>query len=153
MTSLNVRIGDEMHQQVIQHHAKMVDLACESSGGSILKNLGDGFMVAFDDRESLVGFHHAVLAAHGAETFDSDIPAYEIRVGGNFGEAIARDGDFFGSSVALAARISSKAKNSQGCLPQAMLPVLGNYVFYVNGLETVKLKGFPEQHEVVHFYV
>ncbi len=152
-TSLNVRIGDEAHQRVIQHHARLVDLACLESGGMILKNLGDGFMIAFNDRDSLVSFHHALLSAYGAETFDGKISAYEIRVGGNFGQAIARDGDFFGSSVALAARISSKARNSHGCLPQALLPVLGNHVFYVNGIEAVQLKGFPQEHQVVHFYV
>ena len=42
-----------------------------------------------------------------------EVPPYQIRCGGHFGEAIRKADDFFGSTVQLAARVSGSAGNNE----------------------------------------
>ncbi len=150
-TQLNVTLGDDVHQLVIAHHARIVDAACGEFGGRILKNLGDGFMVAVDDPDDFVAMQRVILKCYAKESFSGAVPSYEVRIGGNFGNAISKDNDYFGSAVALAARISSKARDSGGCLAADMMPYLSDQTLLVEPEDEVMLKGFPKPFALVHF--
>jgi adenylate cyclase len=67
--------------------------------GRVVKLLGDGAMLAYDDPVDAVTAGARVVAAMRS----SDLPG--VHAGVHHGVAIAREGDYFGSAVNLAARL------------------------------------------------
>jgi adenylate cyclase len=67
--------------------------------GRIVKQLGDGAMLAYDDPVDAVAAGARLIAALRS----TDLPGVHASV--HHGVAIAREGDYFGSSVNLAARL------------------------------------------------
>jgi class 3 adenylate cyclase len=70
-------------------------------GGRIVKTLGDGAMLAYDDPIQAVATGAQVIRAMRS----SQMPGVHASV--HYGKAIARGGDYFGGSVNLAARLLS----------------------------------------------
>jgi adenylate cyclase len=80
--------------------------------GRTVKTIGDELMAVFEDAEM------ALFAATEMQWRVADLPAIDdtriaIRIGFHYGEAMERDGDVFGDSVNVAARISALAKSEQ----------------------------------------
>jgi class 3 adenylate cyclase/YHS domain-containing protein len=75
-----------------------------ASGGEVVKTIGDAVMIRHADPSEAVWLGlsaaHDVMAGHG-------FPA--VRVGMHHGPAIAREGDWFGATVNLAARVAAVA--------------------------------------------
>ena len=136
---------------MIGHHARIVDAACNEYGGRILRILGDGFMIAVDDPDDFVALQKTILRIYAKKPFNGPVPEYMIRIGGNYGNAISKNNDYFGSTVALAARISSKARDGGGCLAADMMPHLMDGKIGVEPEDEVSLKGFPKPFSLVHF--
>jgi class 3 adenylate cyclase len=67
--------------------------------GKVVKLLGDGAMLAYDDPADAVAAGARVVAAMRS----TELPGVHSSV--HYGVAIAREGDYFGSSVNLAARL------------------------------------------------
>lgn len=81
-------------------------------GGRVIKTIGDEVMCAFPDADA------ATAAALEMQLGVDAMPAVAgaplaIRVGFHFGPAVERDGDVFGDSVNLAARLSDLAIRGQ----------------------------------------
>jgi class 3 adenylate cyclase len=112
-TWLNDRLGDQRWLQVLSGHNALVRAAVREHEGYEVKSQGDGFMVAFPGARRAV---HAAIAIQRAidgyrhEHGDSPI---RVRIGLHTGEAIHREGDFFGKSVALAARIADQGRGGE----------------------------------------
>ena len=112
-TSLNDRLGDQRWLQVLSGHNALVRAAVHEHEGYEVKAQCDGFMVAFPSARKAT---HAAIAVQRAiagyrhEHQDSPI---RVRIGLHTGKAIHRDGDFFGKSVALAARIADQGRGGE----------------------------------------
>jgi adenylate cyclase len=82
--------------------------AADARGGEVLKTIGDAVMVRHSDAADAVALGltaaHEVMAGHG-------FPA--VRVGMHHGPAIERDGDWFGATVNLAARVAAMAAGGE----------------------------------------
>ena len=92
-------------------HNTVVRAALKSHRGNEIKHTGDGIMASFDSCPDAVESAITMqtdLARRRKK--DPDIPLH-IRIGVNAGEPIAEDGDLFGTTVQLAARICDKADN------------------------------------------
>jgi class 3 adenylate cyclase len=95
--------------ELLAIHNTIVRAQLDEHGGYEVKSQGDGFMVAFPTAR------HAALCAIDIErallrrAARSDFPI-RVRIGIHTGEAIHRQGDFFGRSVVLAARIAAHAQ-------------------------------------------
>lgn len=148
-TKLNNEIGDFKSQKVVDHHEAIVRLNCAKHGGRILKHLGDGFMLAFHDSREMVKFMQAVFAQYRDERQPEDVEPYKIRLGGHYGQAIEKNGDYFGSTVALAARVSAKAGAMQGALLNEYRDVAESEGFRVIDQSNVELKGFKEKFTII----
>jgi adenylate cyclase len=105
-----------------------------------MKSLGDGFMLCYDD------VTHGVAAAARivARMRDSDGPAAHASI--HCGVAIARDGDYFGSTVNLAARLLAAAGRDQLV---ATAPVAGATAtsFAWEPAGALRVRGFAEPIE------
>lgn len=89
---------------------------CLAPPVTLVKTIGDAVMLASPDPAAAVAAARAIVAAVAAEP---DFP--EVRVGVHVGPAVARDGDFFGATVNLAARVASHARGGQIVGTRALL--------------------------------
>ena len=89
--------------------------ATRASGGELIKTIGDAVMVRHVEPSEavLLGLTatHDVMAGHG-------FPA--VRVGMHHGPAILREGDWFGATVNLAARVAGVAAGGEVLVTDAV---------------------------------
>lgn len=81
-------------------------------GGEEVKRLGDGLMLRFSDPAAAVRCSlEVVVATRGHERLG-------VRVGVDFGTAVAHEGDWLGATVNLAARVAAQASARGSSPPQ-----------------------------------
>jgi adenylate cyclase len=105
-------------------------------GGAHVKTIGDALMLRVPDpgEAVLLGLKitQGLMRGHGA-------PA--VRVGLHHGNAIERDGDYFGATVNLAARVSGLASGGEVLLTgktAALAPQLGGVFYESRGREVLR---------------
>jgi adenylate cyclase len=103
-TALTEERGDEAGADLADRLATLVNQAAEPHGGHPVKWLGDGVMFYFPEPRE------AVLT--GLDLVEQTPTAVDVRarVGVNAGRVIFRDGDYFGRTVNVAARIADYAR-------------------------------------------
>lgn len=103
-TALTEAHGDEEAADLVADFCDAVKAELPSRGGAHVKTIGDALMLRVPDpRQAVllgVRITHDLMRAHGA-------PA--VRVGLHHGPAVERAGDYFGTTVNLAARLSGVA--------------------------------------------
>jgi class 3 adenylate cyclase len=107
-TALAEARGDDSAMRVLDRIDAIVRPLLVEHDGKLVKQVGDGFMVAFRDPAHAVQFAIATQAELGR---DPDLPA--IRVGINTGPALYRTGDYIGSAVNVASRVVNSAMPGQ----------------------------------------
>jgi class 3 adenylate cyclase len=150
-TARAVALGDAEWFNVLGTHNRLVTEQVRVHGGRIVKNQGDGFMVAFRSaRASLlcaIGMQRAL--ASWAETNPDD--AVRVRIGMHTGEVMVDDGgDLFGKHVVTAARVGAAAEGGEilvSSLVKQIAAPRGDLRF--GPPRELALKGLPDL-EVVH---
>ena len=107
-TLITERLGDERWLRVLRAHNALFRRLVDAHGGYEVKNQGDGFMLVFPDPVSALECA-AAIQRELAETDPVEGERIRVRMGMHVGEAIREEGDFFGRSVILAARIAAAA--------------------------------------------
>jgi class 3 adenylate cyclase len=102
-TRLTEERGDEVAAELAATLADLVQDASRPHGGRPVKLLGDGVMFHFRDAGAAVGCALELVERAPAEGLP---PAH---VGVSVGPVVSRDGDFFGRTVNVAARVADKA--------------------------------------------
>src|SRR5262249_51411316 len=99
-------------------HDEVLREAVESRGGCVVKATGDGFHGAFATARDALGA--AVAAQRGlADAFWGATGPLRVRMGIHTGEAQLRAGDYFGSALNRAARLTAVAHGGQIVCSQA----------------------------------
>lgn len=109
-TSIFERFGDDYAYAMVQVHDRIVQEVTERCGGWIIKHLGDGMLACFDTCDGAV--KASVMAQQHLLQHNDMFPLLplHVRIGINVGEVIENtEGDVFGASVNLAARICNLA--------------------------------------------
>ena len=141
-TRLYETAGDAVALATIDRCLSFVRTACEGHGGRVVKTIGDEIMAVFPAADQ------AAEAAAEMQARISEQPAagrarLAIRVGFHFGPAIEVEGDVFGDSVNVAARMAALAKGEQvilsGQTADTLSPLLRARVREIDSL-TVKGK-------------
>jgi class 3 adenylate cyclase len=109
---LNERYGDERWLDLLRTHNTIVRAQVDEHGGYEVKSQGDGFMIAFPSARRAVSCAIDIQRALLRRAARDDFPI-RTRIGIHTGEAIHRQGDFFGRSVVLAARIADHADGGE----------------------------------------
>jgi class 3 adenylate cyclase/pimeloyl-ACP methyl ester carboxylesterase len=147
-TTMMDRLGDDRGRAVLREHETIIRDALHAHRGTEVKSMGDGFMASFDSVTAAVDCAISLQRRLGEHNATADEPL-GVRVGLNAGEPIAEDGDLFGSTVILAARIAACAGSGEILVPEAVRHLLaGKHYRYHDRGETT-LKGFDEP---VHLY-
>jgi adenylate cyclase len=103
-TALTEERGDEAGAELADRLAALVNEAAQPRGGRPVKWLGDGVMFYFPESAG------AVLTALDLVERTPATVDVRARVGVNAGRVIFRDGDYFGRTVNVAARIADYAR-------------------------------------------
>jgi class 3 adenylate cyclase len=112
-TEANQRLGDQAWLEILREHNQIVREQLKAHGGSEVKSLGDGFMVAFASARAAVRWAVGVQRAFQQYGDDHRVEPIDVRIGLHTGEAIREGDDFLGAGVVLAARIAGAARAGQ----------------------------------------
>ena len=148
-TALTQRLGDAAAQKVVRAHNHIVREALTAHGGTEIKHTGDGLMVSFPSATRAVECAIAIQQQLAAYTEKHPDVSLRVRVGLNAGEPVAEHGDYFGTSVQLAARICQMAEPGQILVSGVVRDLTaGKRFLFADHGETVP-RGFEDS---VHLY-
>jgi adenylate cyclase len=137
------RLGDEDGRRVLREHERLTRDVLGQHGGVEVKALGDGFMASFSSVSKGVQCAAELQRAFGQRNESADEQLH-VRVGLNAGEPIEEEGDFFGATVILAARIAEQAGAGEVLLPEPVCHLLSGKQFSFADKGEVVLKGFDD---------
>lgn len=145
-TAMYENMGDEAARSRISKALNTMISICRRYKGKLVKTLGDEIMVYFLDADL------AVMAAKNIqETMEDDRSAetvgISIKIGMQYGDAILDDGDIFGDTVNVAARVSELAQARQILYPGELAAKIINQELSDNTrlFDRLQVKGRNEQ--------
>jgi len=138
---LTIEHGDEAALGAVERFVQGVEQTLPVDA-RVIKMLGDEVMVVGSDAAALTGW--AVELQAGIAAGDP-LP----RIGIHYGEALYRDGDYFGADVNQASRVVARASGGEVLVTRPVVEVAAA----VDGLEferigEIRLKGFSEPTEL-----
>lgn len=146
-TERNEALGDREWVALLQRHERLVRGAVDEHHGHVVKNQGDGFMLAFADPTRAVRCCVDVQRELAAQP--ERWQNIKVRMGIHMGESVRRGDDLFGLNVAMAARIAGHADGGEilisDVVRDAIEPTDG---VSVTSAEVVEFKGFSGTYEV-----
>lgn len=107
-TALTEAIGDEQAVQLVDDFATVVQAELPRVDGECVKAVGDALMLRVPDPADAIRLGlwitRSAMSGHNGPS---------VRVGGNFGPAVERSGDYFGTTINVAARVSALARGGE----------------------------------------
>ena len=130
------RVGQEEVREVVRIFHWLVREQLAHHGGFEVKQLGDGFMLAFTSpRRALLCAIDVLRVTAPHEDGTGLRPEVRVCAGLNSGDAIREGDDFFGHTVNVASRLMTRAKGGQVLLSEATRELVGD----VEGVRFVDL--------------
>jgi class 3 adenylate cyclase len=146
-TRLYETLGDERALATVGRSVATMGEACHAHGGRVVKTIGDEVMSVFADADAAAQASIA-MQSRLAQARDP-VHRVAIRVGFHFGPAIERDGDVFGDSVNVAARLVGLAAASQVMTSMATAACLAPWLrARTRSLGALALKGKHDDLDV-----
>ncbi len=138
---LTVELGDEAAVDTVERFVEAVAQTLPADA-RVVKTLGDEVMVVGSDPAALTGW--AVELASGTAPADP-----QPRIGVHYGEALYRDGDYYGRDVNQAARVVARAGGGEVLVTRPVVDMAaGTDGVDFNRIGEVRLKGFSEPTEL-----
>lgn len=106
-------------------------------GGQVIKTIGDEALFTLDDPTEA-----ALLALELVERAEADEQFPDVRVGLAHGPVLARLGDVFGSTVNIAARLTSVARPARVLVDHDLAELLDHDAFRLRRTRRVSVKGY-----------
>lgn len=139
-TALTQELGDIGAMKVLRTHDDAVRTSLKTCGGQEVKHTGDGIMAAFTSVskavECAIGLQRKLAELEG--------PRPGVRVGMSAGEPVTEQGDLFGATVQLAARICDAADAGDILAPSVVKDLCLGKGFKWGDMGELSLKGFNE---------
>jgi adenylate cyclase len=136
--------GDEAALQLLSAQERMLKQEI-GRRGRIVKNLGDGFMLWFNDPSDAVQAAMALQDTFEQASSEDDFPLW-VRIGIHFGAPIVHGRDLVGHDVNVAARIVDLAAPGEVLVSEACTGRLDGRLahIYFEEVGPVVMKGIPE---------
>jgi adenylate cyclase len=135
-TALTEAHGDEEALKLVEEFAEAVEAELPPVRGEHIKTIGDALMLRIPAPGDAV-----LLALRIANDLIAEHGAPAVRVGLHHGPAVERNGDYFGASVNLAARVSALASGGEVLLTgqtAALVPDLEGVLYESRGRQTLR---------------
>ena len=151
-TAINSDLGDARWVRLLESHDRLLHTYIDKHRGQVVKNQGDGYMVVFSTSDLGVGAALDIQRALSAKRQRSRHlrrTPIRVRIGLHTGTTIERDGDYFGSNVAMAARVAALADGGEILVTGGIAEALADRAdlrFVAEDL--VELKGLPGEHQL-----
>ncbi len=137
-TRLTEEAGDEVAADTALAFAQLVSEVANRHGGSVVKLLGDGVLLHFaDPADAVRASLELAERAPGA-----GLPP--VHIGVNAGPMLYDQGDYFGRTVNVAARIAAHADAGQVYVGESMLEHVPEDGFTLQPVGEFELKGIAE---------
>ena len=136
-TTLTVEHGDEAAAAAADRLRGLAEAGTREVGGRVVKLLGDGVLLRFGDSES------ALRATLGIVARVADAGLAQAHAGIAAGRVVVRDGDIFGGTVNLAARVADQASPGEVVVEEGVVIALPRGLATFEPIGRVELKGFP----------
>jgi class 3 adenylate cyclase len=146
-TEMMSRLGDEQGREVLREHERITRDVLKAHDGAEVKTLGDGFMASFGSVTRAVECAIALQRAFPERNQSASEPL-AVRVGLNAGQPIEEDGDLFGATVILAARIAARAEAGEILVANAVRELCAGKGFPFADRGEFVAKGFEEPARV-----
>ncbi|HKY77105.1 MAG TPA: AAA family ATPase, partial [Acidimicrobiia bacterium] len=140
-TELRSRLGEAAAEDLRRQHNALVTGGVTGSGGTVVKNLGDGFMATFGGASDAVAASVAIQQA--IERHNRSGTPIHVRIGISAGDVVFEEDDCFGTPVIEAARLCSVAEGGQILASEIVrwMAHAGEEAFTPVG--SLELKGLP----------
>jgi adenylate cyclase len=135
---LTVERGDEEALAAVERFVEAVEQTLPADA-RVIKTLGDEVMVVGPDAAALARW----AVALGSATAQGDPPP---RIGMHYGDALYRDGDYYGREINQAARVVARAGGGEVLVTRPVVEVVDGVKF--DRIGEVGLKGFSEPTEL-----
>jgi class 3 adenylate cyclase len=139
-TEMMQRLGDVRGRDVLRDHERITRETLRRHGGREIKTDGDSFLISFGSVMSAI---ECAIALQRAFASREGEPLH-VRMGLNAGEPIEDDGDLFGATVILAARVKEQAGAGQILVPDTVRGLLSGKGFVFGDRGEFLPKGFEE---------
>lgn len=120
-TALTEAMGDEEAANLVADFCSAVGDLLPERGAEQVKSIGDALMIRASDAAEAVRLGLAIVNEVGGQHY---FPT--VRVGMHTGDAVERDGDWFGATVNTAARVSGVAAGDEVLLTDATRTAAGS---------------------------
>jgi class 3 adenylate cyclase len=143
-TSLTQQLGDDAAMELVHLHDSVVLEALAALAGRKVKHTGDGVMASFASAVSAVRCAMRIqqeLTRRGATATANGL---KLRIGAAAGEPVEHQGDFFGSTVQLAARLCAHAQPEQIVVSNTVMELCVGKGLRFTDLGQIALKGFDQ---------
>ena len=143
-TALAEALGDQRWSVVVDRHFQAVTAIVDRRAGQFVKSLGDGTLSIFPSaRDALL----AAAEMQAEVTSAAEEPRLGLRVGIHTGAVVRSRGDFFGTVVNRAARITTAAGAGEVLVSDATRAMVGGAAaFRFAETDLVALKGLEGRH-------
>ncbi len=135
--------------ELIKKHEELVLPVVQKFKGTLVKTIGDAFLVTFDSPTDAVlcGVEiQNVLKAHNSDRANDD--KIEIRIAINSGEVTLSDNDIYGDAVNITARIGSIAEAGQVFFTEAVYLAMNKKEVPSSEIGYRQFKNVPEKIKV-----
>ena len=136
-TSLTVEQGDVAAAAAAEQLRDLTERAIAGHEGRLVKSLGDGVLLRFPEAAGAIRATLELVARIAA----TDLPPAHAGVAA--GRVVLRDGDVFGATVNLAARLSARAQSGEVLVEEGVVVALPRGTARFEPVGRVDLKGFP----------
>jgi len=146
-TALAEALGDRRWLVLVDNHFQIVSDIVQEHHGQFVKSLGDGTLSIFPSaNEALM----AALEMQEAVASASEEPRLGLRIGIHTGDVVQSSGDFFGTVVNKAARITTAAAAGEILVSDVTRAMVGGTTeFRFTDTDPKQFKGLEGQH-VLH---
>jgi class 3 adenylate cyclase/DNA-binding transcriptional MerR regulator len=141
-TPLTETMGDDTAARIVERFSEIARDAVTGHSGKVVKQIGDEFMLAFDNPTHALGCGLDIDAATRRE---ENFPA--VSIGAHYGTLLYREGDYIGTTVNIAARVTATA-NRQFLITDALRREIRGDGFDVRPFGRHALKGISGEVEL-----
>ena len=139
-------MGNRRWARRMDWHNDAIRRIVESSGGEVVKTLGDGAMIAFEATQPAA---HAAIEIQRTMEARHEPPPIRVRIGIHVGDVIRTTDDYVGHAVNKAARIAAAARGGQIMVSDAFSTMLSEAPEdHLGNIEDIELKGLEGVHRV-----
>lgn len=143
-TATTTRLGDDKAMFLLRVHNALTRNAIRQHAGREIKHTGDGFMVSFVNAADGVNCAISIQQAFAGYNEDAPDETLHVRIGLSAGEPVHEDGDLFGSTVQLAARLCDFAAPDTILIASIVQDLCLEDDFSFTRMEEVQPKGFDK---------